>query len=77
MPSIRRRYAVSLRSPSSTKKRRRIRNLVHPRVKTAVFVKDVARRRVEFRMRMMEHRAKNDEGDDDDDVICGIGIAVI
>lgn len=77
VPSIHGRYAVPLRFPSSTKKRRRIvRNLVHPRVKTAALVKDVARRRItEFRMRMTEHRAKGD--DDDDDVVCGIGIDVI
>lgn len=75
--SVRGRYAVPLRSPSSTKKRRRIvRNLVHPRVKTATLVKNVARRRItQFRMRMTEHRAK-DEGDDDEDVVCGIGIDV-
>ncbi|XP_011169288.1 uncharacterized protein LOC105202453 [Solenopsis invicta] len=71
------RYAVPLRSsPSGTKKRRRVcRNLVHPRVKTATLVKDAARRRItEFCMRMTEHRAKNDERDDDDDVVCGIDI---
>lgn len=72
---VRERYAVPLRSSSGTKKRRRVfRNLVHPRVKTAALVKDAACRRItEFRMRMTEHRAKDDEGDDDDDVVCGIG----
>ncbi|XP_024869546.1 potassium channel subfamily K member 10-like isoform X1 [Temnothorax curvispinosus] len=75
VPRVRRRYAVPLRSSSDTKKRRRIcRNLVHPRVRTAALVKDAARRRItEFRMRMTEHRA-NDEGDDDDDVVCSIDI---
>lgn len=72
---VRGRYAVPLRSPTGTKKRHRVcRNLVHPRVKTAALVKDAARHRItEFCMRMTEHRAKNDEGDDDDDVVCGIG----
>ncbi|XP_071573297.1 uncharacterized protein [Temnothorax nylanderi] len=75
VPRVRGRYAVPLRSSSDTKKRRRIcRNLVHPRVRTAALVKDAARRRItEFRMRMTEHRA-NDEGDDDDDVVCSIDI---
>ncbi|XP_012532340.2 uncharacterized protein LOC105834418 isoform X2 [Monomorium pharaonis] len=82
-PCVRGRYAVPfLRSPSGTitttitKKRRRVcRNLVHPRVKTAAVVKDAARRRItEFCMRMTERRAKNDERDDDDDVVCGIDI---
>lgn len=78
VPSIRGRYAVPLRASSGTKKRRRAcRNLVHPRVKTAALVKDATRRRVtEFRMRMTEHRAKDDEGDDDDDVVCGVGIGI-
>ncbi|XP_011860972.1 PREDICTED: uncharacterized protein LOC105558074 isoform X2 [Vollenhovia emeryi] len=70
------RYAVPLRAPSATKKRRRVsRNLVHPRVKTATLGKDAARRRVtELSVRMTERRAKDDEGDDDDDVVCGIEI---
>lgn len=75
VPRVRERYAVPLRSPSSTRKRRRVcRNVVHPRVRTAALVKDAARRRItEFCMKMTEHRAKDDEGDDDDDVVCGIG----
>ncbi|XP_011707770.1 PREDICTED: potassium channel subfamily K member 10-like [Wasmannia auropunctata] len=76
VPRVRGRYAVPLQSPTGTRKRRRIcRNLVYPRVKTAALVKDAARRRItQFCMRMTEHRAKEDEGDDDDDVVCGIDI---
>ncbi|KAG5348263.1 TWK7 protein, partial [Acromyrmex charruanus] len=68
------RYAVPLRFPSDTRKRRRVfRNLVHPRIKTAALVKDAAHRRItELCTRMMEHRANKYEGDDDDDVVCGI-----
>ncbi|EGI64077.1 PREDICTED: potassium channel subfamily K member 6-like isoform X2 [Acromyrmex echinatior] len=68
------RYAVPLRFPSDTRKRRRVfRNLVHPRIKTAALVKDAAHRCItELCTRMMEHRANKYEGDDDDDVVCGI-----
>ncbi|XP_011057006.1 PREDICTED: potassium channel subfamily K member 6-like isoform X1 [Acromyrmex echinatior] len=70
------RYAVPLRFPSDTRKRRRVfRNLVHPRIKTAALVKDAAHRCItELCTRMMEHRANKYEGDDDDDVVCGIDI---
>ncbi|KYM77907.1 TWiK family of potassium channels protein 7 [Atta colombica] len=73
--SVHERYAVPLRSPSGTRKRRRVcRNLVHPRIKTAVLVKDAAPRRIsELCKRMMEHRVKKYE-EDDDDVVCGIDI---
>jgi len=72
--SVHERYAVPLRSSSGTRKRRRVcRNLVHPRIKTAIFVKDAAPRRIsELCKRMMEHHVKKYEGDDDD-VVCGIG----
>ena len=76
VPRVRERYAVPLRFPSDTRKRRRVcRNLVHPRIKTAALVKDAAHRRItELCTRMMEHRAKEYEGDDDDDdVVYGIG----
>ncbi|KYN31829.1 TWiK family of potassium channels protein 7 [Trachymyrmex septentrionalis] len=78
VPRVRERYAVPLRFPSDTRKRRRVcRNLVHPRIKTAALVKDAAHRRItELCTRMMEHRAKEYEGDDDDDddVVYGIDI---
>ncbi|EZA57719.1 uncharacterized protein LOC105276913 isoform X2 [Ooceraea biroi] len=66
VPRVHGRHAVPV--PSSRKRRRVCRNLVHPRVKNA------ARRRVtEFCVRMTERHAKNDErDDDDDDVVCGI-----
>ncbi|KAL6257955.1 hypothetical protein P5V15_011553 [Pogonomyrmex californicus] len=74
---LREQYAASRRSSRGIKKRR-CRNLVHPRVEDAVLVRDAAHRRItEFRIRMSERRA-NDEGngddDDDDDVVCGIDI---
>lgn len=74
VPRVRGRHAVPLQLSSSIRKHRRTsRNLVHPWVKDAT-VKDAARRRVtEFRVRMTEHCARNDEGDDDDDVVCGVG----
>ncbi|XP_032683456.1 uncharacterized protein LOC116849913 isoform X2 [Odontomachus brunneus] len=57
-------------SPCTRKRHRVRRNSIHPRV---ALVKDAARRRVtEFCVRMSERRAKHDEGDDDDDVVCGI-----
>lgn len=70
---VRGRHAVAepARERSScVKKRCRIRRRsVHPR---AVFNEDAARRRItEFRVRMTERRAKHDERDDDDDVVCG------
>ncbi|KYN20480.1 PREDICTED: uncharacterized protein LOC108760846 isoform X2 [Trachymyrmex cornetzi] len=76
VPRVHERYAVPLRSPAGTRKRRRVcRNLVHPRIKTAALVKDAAHRRItELCTRMIEHRAKEDEGDDDDDVVCSIDI---
>lgn len=76
----RRRYAVPPRSSiifarSGKRHRRHIcRNLVHPRVEdspSSIF-KDA--RIAEFCVRMTGHRAKDDERDDDDDVICGVDI---
>ncbi|XP_067205419.1 uncharacterized protein [Linepithema humile] len=75
VPRVRGRHAVPLRSFGTGNQRRRTsRNLVHPWVKDAT-VKDAARRHVtEFRVRMTEHCARNDEGDDNDDVVCGVDI---
>jgi len=57
-------HHVSVHSP----RKRRRRNLVHPQVKNAAH-----RHVTEFCMRMSEHHAKDDERDDDADVICGVG----
>ncbi|KYQ49018.1 TWiK family of potassium channels protein 7 [Trachymyrmex zeteki] len=73
VPRVRERNAVPLRFPSDTRKRRRVcRNLVHPRIKTAALVKDAAHRRITELCMRMEHRAKEDEEDDNDDVVCDI-----
>lgn len=54
-------------SPCTRKRRRAHRSSIHPRVK------DAAHHRVtEFCVKMSERNAKHDEGDDDDDVVCGI-----
>lgn len=76
----RRQYAVPPRSsiifahPRKPHRRHLCRNLVHPRVEDAPSSLFKDARITEFCVRMTGHRAKDDEGDDDDDVICGIDI---
>lgn len=73
---VRGRHAVPVPSAARKRsfrigKRRCTHRKIYPR---AALVKDAARRRVtEFHVRMMDHREKYDQRDDDDDVVCSIG----
>jgi len=77
--AVPRRHAVDPRSSlifgTGKRHHRLCRNLVHPKIKDASSLfKDASTHRfTEFRVKMTEHHAKDNERDDDDDVICGVG----